>query len=277
MHKKFSLFSLLLASLLTSCISVSTPIEPTGTPLFVTSTLPPTKQLVSLPSHTPAQATGTAGAPTLDITAPPNCKDQAVLLEDVTIPDDTQMKAGESFTKTWKLKNTGTCPWTGYTLVFADGDRMDAPDSAPVPQTVSGADADVSVELVAPVADGAYTGNFSLHNADGETVNIGIEETMWVKIRVGAGSISSTPGASSTQSSSSGGSSSVANCKPTQNSSYVSQILSLINAARADAGMTFVAPFPTSMLVICSVDGSNQSVPASTGADVSASNTWINR
>ncbi len=225
----------MLASLLTSCITVSTPTDPAATPLFITSTLPPTRQILGLPSRTPTELPGTPGTPTPAITAPPNCKDQAVLLEDVTIPDNTTMEAGESFTKTWKLQNTGTCPWIGYTLVFADGDRMGAPESTPVLQTLATNTVDVSVELVAPIADGAYTGNFSLHNTVDEIVPIGLEDTMWVKIMVGAGA---GPTTTSQNSLPSGSSSSAANCNHTSNAGYVNQMLSLINNARADAGLS---------------------------------------
>jgi hypothetical protein len=235
MHNKSAPLLLTLAvSLLTACITVSTPTqESAGTPLFITSTLAPTKQLAALPSRTP---TDRGGTPTPAITAPPNCKEQAVLLEDVTVPDNTKMEAGESFTKTWKLKNTGTCPWAGYTLAFADGDRMGAPDSTPVPQTVSGAEVDISVELIAPQTDGAYTGNFSLRNAEEEIVKIGLEDSMWVKILVGDGTISPTANPNGTPVSN--GSSDIGNCNYELNAGYASQILSLINSARAEAGVS---------------------------------------
>ena len=32
-------------------------------------------------------------------------------IKDVTIPDGTQLKAGESFTKTWLVQNIGGCAW----------------------------------------------------------------------------------------------------------------------------------------------------------------------
>jgi uncharacterized protein YkwD len=232
MNQKYTLTLLIAATLLSSCITISTPTESPGTPLFITSTLPPTKQLVALPTRT---ATGVPGTPTLAVTAPPNCKDSAVLIEDVTIPDNTRLDSATAFTKTWKLQNTGTCPWNDYTLVFADGDRMGAPDSTPVPQTLAKKNVDISVELVAPEADGAYTGNFSLHNTDGEIVQIGLEDTMWVKILVGDATVPSTPGSGSTPSS---GSSGTADCNVGANAGYLNQILSLINAARADAGVS---------------------------------------
>jgi hypothetical protein len=101
-------------------------------------------------------------------------------VEDVTYPDNTITAAGEKFTKTWKLQNTGKCTWAGYTIAFASGDRMDSPDSAPVPDTGPNQTVDVSIDLTAPAADGAYLGNFELHNAEGDKVPIGTETTFWV-------------------------------------------------------------------------------------------------
>ncbi len=78
---------------LTSCLSVAVDAGSavTATPDFVTSTLPPTK-----PGFVPATLTPTLEvtvAPTVAITAPPNCRDGAVLLRDVTIQDNTRVRA----------------------------------------------------------------------------------------------------------------------------------------------------------------------------------------
>ena len=51
----------------------------------------------------------------------------------------------------------------------------------------------------------------------------------------------------------------------------------MFSIALADAGMTLVAGLPTSMLVNCRLDGWNQSLPASSGAAVSASAMRISR
>ena len=125
----------ILTTLLTSCISISMGSE-TNTPVkqnFVTATLPPTKAGFVPATLTPSPEVPLL--PTLAITAPANCKDGAVLLRDVTIPDNTQMRAGETFTKTWEFLNNGTCPWINYALKFTAGDQMNAPLSAPIPDT----------------------------------------------------------------------------------------------------------------------------------------------
>ena len=229
--KKILPILITISMLAAGCIKVASNTPVAVTPSFVTSTLPPTRSLVTRPTatRTPLAAEATS---TLAITAPPDCKVVAVLIEDVTIPDGTQISAGKSFTKTWKLKNTGTCPWTGYTLAFASGDRMSAPDSAPVPQTLSGATVDVSVELVAPTADGTYTGFFELQDADGKVVLIGLEKTFWVKIRVGSGGIIPTTGPVATTTGEGGG-----DCQVSTNAGFISQMLDLINSERAAAGV----------------------------------------
>src|SRR5690606_30965399 len=117
---------ILLASLaLAGCIKVS-PGQATPTaPVFVTSTLPPTQPGLALPTDTPATgtpdaATTTPGTPAgsststfLDSSSTGSCEDSALMIADVTVPDDTQMSRGQTFTKTWRFLNNGTCPWSG--------------------------------------------------------------------------------------------------------------------------------------------------------------------
>jgi len=227
-------YILLIASLLTSCISVAvdsnTPV--TAQPDFVTATLVPTKQAFVPSTLTPTLEVITS--PTVEITAPPNCKDGAVLLRDVTIQDNTQVKPNEKFTKTWEFQNSGTCPWINYTLVFAAGDSMGAPLSAPIAVTAASEKALVSVDLTAPAVSGTYAGYFTLHNSQDKIIPIGVEKTFWLKIIVGS---DTTTGATPRQSdnTSTGGN---ANCNYSQNAGYVNQIASLINAERANVGLS---------------------------------------
>ena len=193
----------------------------TDTPiLFVTSTLPPTKPGLILPTQVPPTASPTLNP--ADPTPTPSCRDSALFVEDVNYPDHTRLDPGEKFTKTWKLQNTGTCTWTGYTVALVSGDDMGAPDSVPIPETESRATVDVSIDLFAPADDGAYTGNFELRDAEGNSVPLGTEPTFWVKIVVGEeGSITEQT---------------VGNCTYTENPEYVQTLVDLINQARADVG-----------------------------------------
>jgi len=224
--------SLLLVLTLTSCVKVSAEDFETATPaspLFVTSTLPPTKQALSVPTRIPPTSTPNASTTTTALaTSPSNCRDSAILVEDVSYPDNTRLNAGEKFTKTWKLQNVGTCTWTGYTVAFVDGERMSSPDSVPVPETERGKPVDVSVELTAPSSDGTYRGNFELRNAANEPVLIGTESIFWVQIVVGSGGVLNSSGTPVV--------SQVGNCIYTTNDGYVQTLIQLINEARADVG-----------------------------------------
>jgi len=162
------------------------------------------------------------------------------MIEDVTVPDNAQMSPGQKFTKTWRFINNGKCNWSGYTIAFVAGDRMETPDSAPVPPTDAGKTVDVSVELTAPSIDGSYTGFYELRKANGETLPIGIEKTFWVKILIGDvppvavhtpafTPISGVPTVRVTG---------PASCDYSTSSSYQAEIANLINSARAEAGLS---------------------------------------
>ena len=223
---------LLLVSTLTSCVKVSSDVMDTATPaspLFVTSTLPPTRQALTVPTRIPETSTpkpSTTG--TAAVTSSAACRDSAILVEDVNYPDNTRLDAGKSFTKTWKLQNVGTCTWSGYKVHFVNGDRMSSPDSVPVPETPASSPVDVSVELTAPSADGTYRGNFELRDPEGNPVLIGTESIFWVQIIVGAGGTTNISGTPVT--------SQVGNCVYTTNDGYVQTLINLINEARADVG-----------------------------------------
>src|SRR5688572_24073099 len=117
------LIASILLSMLSACAQVSRE-TPTEAPvLFVTSTLPPTRPGLTLPTDIPPTASPTSNPMTPSPT--PSCRDSAVFVEDVTVPDNTRIEAGEEFTKTWKLQNTGSCTWTDYTIAFVSGDQMD--------------------------------------------------------------------------------------------------------------------------------------------------------
>src|SRR5512140_1636519 len=55
----------------------------------------------------------------------------AQFVADVTVPDGAYITPGATFTKTWRIKNVGTCSWnTNYSLIFVSGERMNG--SSPI-------------------------------------------------------------------------------------------------------------------------------------------------
>ena len=115
-------------------------------------------------------------------TATQDC-DKGDFVTDVTIPDGTILNPNESFTKTWRIKNTGTCSWTSaYAFVFSSGDAMDGPSAQSLAGNVNpGETVDISVNLKAPGTAGSYRGYWKLRNAAGV-----LFATVYVDIKVGA-------------------------------------------------------------------------------------------
>ncbi len=166
---------------------------------------------IAVPSQTPRPNTPTPTQGVATVTNTPGAtvgNDRMEFVADVTVPDGTNFKPGERFTKTWRVKNAGTSTWTtAYTLVFASGASMGGPASAPLPLDVPpGAIVDLSVDLVAPADQGSYTGNWLLRNAAGTNFGLGPEAKwpIYVQINVLGGATTGTPGAATATSTSGG-------------------------------------------------------------------------
>jgi len=106
---------------------------------------------------------------------------------DVTILEGTQMKPGQDFVKTWKIKNTGMCPWgNGYGLIYAGYDDKMSGEPAPMGILVpAGQEIYVSVNFKAPTKFGEYTSAWQMTNAKG----IPFGKAIFVKIVVKADGI----------------------------------------------------------------------------------------
>lgn len=152
--------------------------RPPGT-TFPLPGIPPSATLIP---PTPIPPTSTP----VPSTTPVPC-DRGKFVKDVNFPDNTKVNPGESFVKTWRLQNDGSCTWTtSYALVFTGGDRMDAPVAVPLTGNVSpGGTIDLSVTLKAPQDGGTYRSEFKLRNASNVIFGLGNEnKTFWVQIKV---------------------------------------------------------------------------------------------
>jgi hypothetical protein len=138
-----------------------TPTSPADAPtatLAATSTPGTSEQ--PAPTATPTEAPAVEGEG--------GCTLRAAYVADVTVPDDTEMEKNEDFTKTWRIRNSGTCDWEeGTRLVHVSGERLDAPDAVDVLTTAPDAEVDISVDMTAPDAPGTYRSNWQLEAPDG--------------------------------------------------------------------------------------------------------------
>jgi len=143
------------AQLTQSALTLSAP-SPTAIVVPPTNTLP---------------APPTFIIPTTVFTATQEC-DRAQFVSDVTIPDGSVLGPNQTFTKTWRLKNTGTCTWSGYSLVFDEGNSMGGAASTAIGTTAPGATVDISVGLTAPATPGSYRGYWRVRNASGVLIPV---------------------------------------------------------------------------------------------------------
>jgi hypothetical protein len=91
------------------------------------------------------------------------------LLRDETIPAGTVVKPGDTFRKTWKVENNGTCDWVyQYQLVFVSGERMEGMPSRSGNVIPPGKWTQLSVDMKAPSKPGTYTSNWRLADASGK-------------------------------------------------------------------------------------------------------------
>ena len=105
----------------------------------------------------------------------------ARFVADVTIPDDMEIAAGQNFTKTWRVRNSGSRAWAaGFTLEFAGGTPMNSVPSHPVPAIPAGAEGEISVEMRAPTLPGTHYADFRLKDDRGDYFG----EILYARIRV---------------------------------------------------------------------------------------------
>ncbi len=145
---------------------------------------PAQPQPINPPPTSTTQIDTPASAPT-PATVP--C-DRATFVNE-TIPDSTKVSPGQSFTKSWTLKNNGSCSWVeGYTLIFDYGDSMGALPVSPLTAATIAPNQDVEVAttLTAPNQPGTYQGYFMLKNTSGAKFGLGdnADTAFWVKIVV---------------------------------------------------------------------------------------------
>ena len=115
-----------------------------------------TQVLVAVPTASPTlTVTPTSTLPivtvTLETPETANPCYNLLWIEDHTVPDGTQLKPNEVFTKTWYVQNNGGCAWApGFTFSHFGGDPMRGEPlkfTEPVPVGVK---REISIKLIVP-------------------------------------------------------------------------------------------------------------------------------
>lgn len=153
-----------------------------------TATLPPTS--------TPTQATITPSTEVVGVTAtlssltPEAGTENKAEWVSQSIADKTVFAPGETFTMTWRLKNTGTSTWSAnYILRFFSGDPYGLPEEVPLNREVSpGETVDITLQMEAPAVQGTYTSVWVMSTENRSNFN----EPVYLEIVV-AGPATPTP------------------------------------------------------------------------------------
>lgn len=117
------------------------------------------------PTLLPDQPTPTA-LPTQD-----KCTIAGTLLADLSIPAGTELKPGQSFTKSWRVHNNGSCDWVDYKLVYISGSRMGGNSPSKLRTVKAGEVIDIAIELYAPNYPGEYSGLWKIQDDRGSLLN----------------------------------------------------------------------------------------------------------
>ena len=153
---KYTVWIALLLIMLTSCQGEAAPATVTPKAMFVPPTSGPSTDLnhESVPSATPTQQG--------------KCVNQLRFLEDLTIPDGTEVLPGERITKRWLISNEGSCNWDqSYSLQLISGLALGAKKNQSLYPAQQGTKAVVEIIFTAPDSPGRYNSWWQAYDPKG--------------------------------------------------------------------------------------------------------------
>jgi hypothetical protein len=150
-----------------SALTMTALVAPTNTPAATQTPPAATTPIGTSTGAIPLTGT-TPGAAVGGVAATASCYG-LTFVSDVTIPDNTQMDPGETFTKTWKVKNSGSCAWdAGFKFQNTGGEALGSAITLPA-AVAAGQTYDISVPMTAPTSKtGTLRSNWRMSTAAGQ-------------------------------------------------------------------------------------------------------------
>jgi hypothetical protein len=106
--------------------------------------------------------------------APVHTGDASAFVADITLPDCSHIRGGQTAAKVWRLKNVGKVPWIGYSLHRLDPpqqrDQCQTISDVPIRDTAPGALVDIRTDVTAPKSPGFCFVRFKMLDASGHVV-----------------------------------------------------------------------------------------------------------
>ncbi len=162
----------------------------TGTPAIYLTATSHVRRTATAQAHATDYARGTVTANTQmtresrvrrTATAQSRATDAAVPAEavafvaDVSVPDNSALAPGETFDKTWRVRNTGSEAWAEtIRLAFVSGARLGAAEGDFIPPVEAGDEVDITIPMVAPEEPGTHTGTWRVVDGSGNPLGNGL-------------------------------------------------------------------------------------------------------
>jgi hypothetical protein len=150
----------------------------------------PVPTLTASPTFAPI-ATITGGTPFSNQPAPASTAGcyRLTFVNDVSVPDNTAMTQGQTFTKTWKVLNSGSCAWdAGFKFSYKSGESMSGATYVLPSAVAPNASVDISIAMTAPAKTGTLRGDWQMSTAGGQFFG----DIVYVQIIVGGAGTTST-------------------------------------------------------------------------------------
>lgn len=155
-----------------------TPATPTATNTFLPTITPspfatPT-QFATLTAtyvyYSPTPTVAGSGTPSATPGSLGAVCNNSEFVRDVNYPAGAEVPAGSDFYKTWKVANSGSCPWMyQYSIVFVGGDPALNSGNLKIQKRVDPEQwTELTIGITAPKQPGTYTGSWRLADADGK-------------------------------------------------------------------------------------------------------------
>ncbi len=98
-----------------------------------------------------------------------DCVDGLSYLDDLTIPDGTEVETGAPIEKQWEVKNIGTCNWSeNYSIRLVAGSSLGANPEQKIYPALSSTKAVIRIDFLAPVTPGNYRSAWQAYNPNNQ-------------------------------------------------------------------------------------------------------------
>jgi len=182
-HSEYKFIPVIIVSLFFLSLSCSLPTQTLPSPENLTETASSQTTPIAQgptptaePTLTPRPEKGDGGA---------GCTYRAQL-KSSSLTHGANLTPSQSFTQTWNIANTGTCPWQEVSLQWAGGNKFNSsPKEWELPSTAPDDTARLTLNMKAPGKSGTFRGDWQLVDPDGESFG---PQTLAILVQVSSSS-----------------------------------------------------------------------------------------